>query len=114
VSISDEFLLVIKYLHKQTLYNVMRIQSNTNFIFNCFHRVHQHDIDLSAHCYPHKQPTFIDLTFTEGKELSRLALLNTPATQNLHNKNTSSSNNKDKSWDLLGNEMPDSNLYAPE
>jgi hypothetical protein len=79
----------------------MRIQANSNFIFNCFNRVHQHDIDL---------------TFAEGKELSRLATLGNPGPKTSMNNSSisSGSNNKDKSWDLLGSDQPDSSLPAAE
>lgn len=45
----DEFLVIVKYVIGKSVYNVMRMQGNTNFIFNCFNRVHQHDMDLSAY-----------------------------------------------------------------
>ncbi len=80
----------------------MRIQANTNFIFNCFARVHHHDADLSAHCLPTNTTAFIDLTFTPDPALSRLALLSRPAVV--------SAPVKDKSWDLLGGEE----LYGEE
>lgn len=63
--LGDEFLIIVKYLFKNTMYNILRIQSNTNFIFNNFARLHQHDVDISSFCHPHQQATFIDLTFRE-------------------------------------------------
>lgn len=96
VVVGDDFLLVVKYLHKQSLYNVLRIQANTNFIFNCFARVHQHDIDLSRFCLPQKQHIFIDLTFAQDPAPSKLAQLAQPHPQpNPHPKP------KQESWDLL-------------
>lgn len=103
---SDDFLVILKYLHHNISYNVLRIQANTNFTYNCFARVHQHDADLSAHCLPSSTAGFIDLTFAPDAELSKLALLSRPpVTQPL------SKDSKDKSWNLLG---ADSELYAQE
>ena len=73
IILGDEFLIIVKYIYKQTVYNILRIQSNTNFIFNQFARVHQHDIDLSAFCEPHQNVTFIDLTFKEDATFSKLS-----------------------------------------
>lgn len=54
----------------------MRIQLNTNFIFEKFFRAHQQFIDLSSYCFMKKEtPMFIDFMFEENHELSDLAKL---------------------------------------
>ena len=78
IHLGDEFLIIIKYLSKKQLYSVLRIQANTNFIFNHFARLHQHDIDLSGFCQPQKEITFIDLTFKESSAYSKLSKINSP------------------------------------
>lgn len=45
--LSDEFLLIVKYVVGGKAYNILRIQLNTNFIYQCFTRVQQQDIDTS-------------------------------------------------------------------
>lgn len=61
-------------MHGKHLYNVMRIQLNSNFVFNNFERVHQHAIDLSASCQPSSsEATFLDLTFRPSEGSSVLA-----------------------------------------
>lgn len=84
----------------------MRIQANTNFIFNSFARVHQHDIDLSGYCLPNKANTFIDLAFTPHTSTSRLAQLTNPQPPIEQKKET---------WDLLSGEgVTDSQLDVQE
>lgn len=62
--ISDEFLLVIKYSWNKKIYSILRIQLNTNFIFQLFARIQQQDIDLSVHCaLDPERTTFVDLMF---------------------------------------------------
>jgi hypothetical protein len=104
--VGDEFLVIVKYLHKKLLYNVLRIQLNTNFIFNNFARVHQHDVDISGFCLPQKAVTFIDLSFKQDPSCSKLSQLGqkAPEPQPPAKKDT---------WDLLSGEgVTDSGLYA--
>jgi hypothetical protein len=65
---------MVKYSHEKKVYNMFRIQLNSNFIFQQFTRVHQRDIDISVHCVPDKSHlTFIDFTFKEQIGNSKLA-----------------------------------------
>ena len=41
--------MVVKYLQGGKAYNVIRIQLNTNFIYDSFSRVQQQDIDTSEY-----------------------------------------------------------------
>jgi len=67
---------MVKYSWEKKIYNIFRIQLNTNFIFQQFVRVHQQDIDVSVHCMPDKgNITFIDFTFKEETGKSKLAEL---------------------------------------
>lgn len=53
----------------------MRVQANTNFIFNKFARIHQHDADLSSFCQPQKTTSIIDINFKEEFAHSGLSKL---------------------------------------
>lgn len=46
IYLADDCLFSFKYVYREKIYPVMRIQLNTNFIFNCFVRVPQHEIDF--------------------------------------------------------------------
>jgi hypothetical protein len=74
--LGDEFLLIVKFLLGGKAYNMMRIQLNTNFIYQCFARVQEQDIDTSdfALLDPNNM-MHVDFMFEEGKELSKLAKL---------------------------------------
>jgi len=50
VTVGDDFLVIVKYAWGNKVFNVLRIQLNSNFVFQNFARVHQQDIDLSSHC----------------------------------------------------------------
>lgn len=50
IIVGDDFLVMIKYVYKGKVYGMMRIQLNTNFIFEKFFRAHQQFIDLSSFC----------------------------------------------------------------
>ena len=55
---------------------MLRIQLNTNFIFEKFFRAHQQFIDLSSFCLVKKKSTmFVDFMFEEKLEKSDLAKL---------------------------------------
>lgn len=55
---------------------MMRIQLNTNFIFDRFFRAHQQLIDLSSFCLVQKKSTmFVDFMFEDNLALSDLAKL---------------------------------------
>lgn len=68
VILSDDFLVVVKYQYQGKMYNMMRIQLNSNFVHQKFVRVHQQQIDLSAHCgiVNKENPMFIDFMFEEN------------------------------------------------
>lgn len=53
----------------------MRVQANTNFIFNKFARIHQHDADLSNFCQSQKTTSIIDINFKEEITHSGLSKL---------------------------------------
>ncbi len=53
----------------------MRVQANTNFIFNKFARIHQHDADLSSFCQSQKTTSIIDINFKEEITHSGLSKL---------------------------------------
>lgn len=53
----------------------MRVQANTNFIFNKFARIHQHDADLSSFCQSQKSTSVIDINFKEEMTMSGLSKL---------------------------------------
>ena len=50
IILGDDFLVMIKYIYEGKVYGMMRIQLNTNFIFERFYRAHQQLIDLSSFC----------------------------------------------------------------
>jgi hypothetical protein len=65
---------MFKYVWNKAIYNIIRVQLNTNFIFKQFCRSLQQDMDLSVYCVPPKNHhTFIDFMFEENEELSNLA-----------------------------------------
>lgn len=74
--VSDEFLIMVKYLYKGNIYNFFRLQLNSNFIFHSFMRIYEQDIDLSSNCKHNNDCLMhLDLIFDNRKELSNLALL---------------------------------------
>ena len=74
--LGDDFLVLIKYVFEGKIYSMMRIQLNTNFIFDKFVRAHQQFIDLSCFCLVDKKANmFIDFIFEENLSHSDLAKL---------------------------------------
>lgn len=64
IILGDDFLVLIKYIYEGKIYSMMRIQLNTNFIFDKFSRAHQQIIDLSSFCLVDtKANMFIDFLF---------------------------------------------------
>jgi hypothetical protein len=49
VHLGDEFLVIVKYLLEGKAYNILRVQLNTNFIYQGFARVHEQNIDTSSY-----------------------------------------------------------------
>lgn len=45
--LGDEFLIIMKYILEGKMYNILRVQLNTNFIYMGFSRVHGQNIDTS-------------------------------------------------------------------
>lgn len=64
IILGDDFLVIIKYSFEGKVYSMMRIQYNTNFVFEKFFRAHQQYIDLSAYCQVKRGGgMFIDFMF---------------------------------------------------
>lgn len=64
IILGDDFVVIIKYALRGTVYSMMRIQLNTNFVFEKFFRAHQQYIDLSSFCkVPKGNTMFIDFLF---------------------------------------------------
>lgn len=56
--------MIVKYISGGRAYNMMRIQLNTNFIYDNFTRVQQQDIDTSDYAFILPQAlTYIDFIF---------------------------------------------------
>jgi hypothetical protein len=47
VILKDDFLIIIKYVYNKKCYSILRLQLNTNFIYDNYLRVHRQDMDLS-------------------------------------------------------------------
>ena len=55
---------MLKYIYKGKIYNIVRMQLNTNFIYDRFYRTHKQYIDLSAYCVvSNPAAMFIDFMF---------------------------------------------------
>ena len=50
IILGDDFLVMIKYIYEGKMYGMMRVQLNTNFIYDKFYRAHRQLVDLSAFC----------------------------------------------------------------
>lgn len=76
IILGDDFLVIIKYIFEGKVYSMMRIQLNTNFVFEKFFRAHQQYIDLSSYCQTKNNGSmFIDFMFEENLDRSDLAKL---------------------------------------
>ena len=75
--LGDEFLVIVKYIHEGKIYNILRVQLNTNFIYQGFTRVHGQNIDTSPSfaLLDPENPMHVDFMFEEQEQLSRLGLL---------------------------------------
>ncbi len=62
VVLYDDFLVRFKYVYKRKVYPVIRIQVNTNFVYNAFMRVQMQEIDISKHANVNSQ-VFADFLF---------------------------------------------------
>lgn len=72
--LSDDFLIILKYSKDKTVYNILRSQLNTNFIFDVVTRVTELDMDLSSFCMPSQSEAIsIDMLFNVLDTLSQLA-----------------------------------------
>lgn len=106
VAVSDEFLVIVKYVWAKKVFSIMRIQLNSNFIFQQFARAHQQDVDLSAHARPLPHPTCVDFLFQQHTELSKLAAAQNSNQQQKEEiekqKEREREREKEESVDLLG------------
>ena len=76
IILGDDFLVMIKYIYQGKVYGMMRIQLNTNFIFDRFFRAHQQLLDLSTFCLAQEKSTmFVDFMFEDNLSHSDLARL---------------------------------------
>lgn len=83
IVLGDEFLIIVKYAHEGKLYNILRVQLNTNFIYMGFSRVHGQNIDTSPSfaLIDPDNPMHVDFMFEELQQLSRLGLLSQDQSQ---------------------------------
>lgn len=61
--LSDDCLLSCKYIYKNKIYPVLRIQINTNFIFNNFVRIQKQEIDIAKDFGICEEQVFADFIF---------------------------------------------------
>lgn len=60
--LKDDFVLIIKYVHDKKGFSILRVQLNTNFIYDQYCRVQRNDMDLSVNNAHSKNDTiFMDL-----------------------------------------------------
>lgn len=74
VDVSDEFLIVVKYAIGKQMYRMLRIQLNSNFIFEENATIQQNNIDMSPYVATPQKVIQIKLYFSKLKDLSKLAL----------------------------------------
>ena len=92
---------MFKYVYNGNIYNLFRLQLNTNFIFHNNTRIQQQDIDLSECCVSNNL-MHLDLIFDNLKEISKLAKVKgNESYQMIQNSNGNKINNKNSNRSFI-------------